>query len=119
MRHNWERFEEVNVIVVTYVRSDGVSIPDINASPIKLLDDPQLVSVPELWVDRSIFGIDLDAIQINLLVTYYPTAGDKIIYPDGSEYRVLPLSDEIPCFRFVTTSRERLLVYVKRIRDNT
>lgn len=110
LTHNKRRMAEVNDLVVTYTLASGTVLSNVHISPIfKRGALVQLMS-SSIRKDRQHWAINKTYLVVSN-VEVLPSVGDIITLSDGSEYRVVEESDSQPHYDYVTTARDRYLIF--------
>lgn len=109
-----DRFDEVNGEEVTY--DDGTNSNTITANPI--LKEAEEI-IPQVSITRMEFfcwGISLAALQAIIGANVLPAVGHKITRANGEIFRLQSFGGDEPPYKFVTGSRERVLVNTIQIK---
>jgi hypothetical protein len=112
---NSSRFGELNVVDANYVRgatSAPIRVSPILHKPVEMGENGSLIRL-----EMECFGIFVSALQI--IAMWPPADGDKVVLVDGSEFRVSKPTQNDPPFGFVTSRRQRILLYTKRVKGPT
>ena len=107
--HNAERMTELNSELVGYTH-EGTPIGDIIASPIFKRSFTLTSEMSAISVDRQYWAINKDQLEI-ADVPFVPSEGDLLTRADGTIFRIARETDNLPPYQYLTSGRNRYLVY--------
>lgn len=113
LAYNSTRFGEINEVDSNYVRLGNAPVP-LRVSPIlhkptEMGDNGSLIRL-----EMECFGIFVSRLQA--IGCWPPQDADKLVLADGSEYRVSKPTQNDPPFEYLTSRRQRILLYTKRVK---
>lgn len=110
LKKNSDRFETINTENVSYLPLGAINSIVIPVSLI--LRRPLIVSNPpaEVSFDRQWFSINV-ADLLNGNEPFLPSQGDRITRANGEVFEIVPESDDMPIYQYITSDRERMIVH--------
>ena len=110
LKKNSVRFRVINKENVSFTHVGALG--PIVVSTSLVLRRPMLVTTPptEVQFDRQWFIFDIADLIIGT-EAFLPSQGDRIKRANGEEFEIVPETDDIPLYQYVTSDRERIIVH--------
>lgn len=118
LRYAAVRFNQLNGELVSYRRVTGDLVTDVLASPIRLPMDEILGDIAVKQADHQEWAIDLAQLIFNL-AQFLPKENDVIIRENGDWFELTSFGFDNSPYRFVTNTRDRVIVHGIRIKKGT
>lgn len=129
IKRNAQRFggkdseqDGVNIETVSYTPIGELAITGLIMSPIMRRPDNDSEAPVDISYDRQWFGVDtsvlgtteIDPPDTVIFTPILPEVGDLITRSNGEVYEVVPEGRDSPCFQYVNSSRERIIIHTQR-----